>query len=324
MADRPLFKVGITTLVVGVVLCVVGVVTIVYGRTTAEGDRAARSAAPSADSSAAAPAPGQKPARSGDPSTGKWPNAATAGVPQNVRLVESEPIKITEEGAVIEAQDVKGDIVVLANNVTIRNSRITAGGWWGIIQRKEASGLTIENSEIVGNGVKPLEFAILNYGGDITVRGNDIHGMMSAVQTRHGLIEKNYIHDPKEFPGSHVTLIASNEGSPIGLPLTIRGNTLLNPLEQNSCVSVYQDFGLNHDVLVEDNLMAGGGYVMFGGKGKYGTPYNIKFINNVISRRYFPKGGSWGWLATWDARGKGNTFSGNKWEDTGEPVPLPS
>ncbi|GAA3110439.1 hypothetical protein GCM10017600_77820 [Streptosporangium carneum] len=244
-------------------------------------------------------------------------------MPAGVSLESSPALKITKDGTVIDGKDIKGDIVVIADNVTIRNSRIQGGGWWAILQRKEARGLKVENSEIYGGGGEPLEFAILNYGGDITVRGNNIHSMMSAVQTSHGLIEKNYIHDPHEFPGSHVTLIASNEGSPIGLPLTIRNNTLLNPLEQNSCVSVYQDFGLNHDVLVENNLMAGGGYVMYGGKGKYGTPYNIKFINNVISRRYFPKGGYWGWLATWDERGKGNEFSGNVWEETGKSVAIP-
>jgi hypothetical protein len=226
---------------------------------------------------------------------------------------------------VIEGLDLHGDIVVLAANVTIRNCRITGAGDWAILQRMEAGsgGLTVEDTEISGGGGRPLEFGILNYAGMLTVRRVDVHTMMSAVQTPQGLIEDSYFHAPKDFPGAHVTLVASGSGPRPGMSLTIRHNAILNPVGQTAAVALYQDFGLNHDVLVQGNLLAGGGYTIYGGAGRHGTPHHIRFVGNVFSRRYFAKGGAFGWGTTWDGSGRGNRWSGNVWEKTGKPVPAP-
>jgi hypothetical protein len=233
-------------------------------------------------------------------------------------------VKVTRNGAVVQGLDVHGDIVVLASNVTIRNCRVVGSGDWGILQRQESGGgLTVEDTEIVGDGGAPLEFGILNYSGMLTVRRTEVHTMMSAVQTSQGLIENSYFHDPRDFPGAHVTLVASNSGPRSGMSLVVRHNTILNPVDQTAAVALYQDFGLNHDVLVQNNLLAGGGYTVYGGDGKYGTPYNIRFIDNVFSRRYYPKGGSFGWGATWDGAGRGNVWKGNVWQENGKPVPEP-
>jgi hypothetical protein len=266
--------------------------------------------------------------RSGASSTtpSRWPGAATTGVPSGTRLeVRTGTIKITKDGSVVEGLELHGDIVVLAKNVTIRNCRVIGAGDWAILQRMEAGsgGLTVEDTEISGGGGRPLEFGILNYAGMLTVRRVDVHAMMSAVQTPQGLVEESYFHDPKDFPGAHVTLVASGSGPRPGMSLTIRHNAILNPGGQTAAVALYQDFGLNHDVLVQGNLLAGGGYTIYGGAGKYGTPHHIRFIGNVFSRRYFPKGGAFGWGTTWDGSGPGNMWAGNVWEDTGKPVPEP-
>jgi hypothetical protein len=298
-------------------------------------DRQAPSGSPVAASTAPSPQPSwtlqtrsAAPSPSGNSRSAVpagWPSTANTGVRPGVRLAtRNGTVKVTRNGAVVQGLEIHGDVVVLARNVTIRNCRIIGGGSWGILQRQEAGGgLTVEDTEIVGGGGAPLEFGVLNYSGMVTVRRTEVHTMMSAVQTSQGLIEESYFHDPKDFPGAHVTLVASNSGPRSGMSLVVRHNTILNPVDQTAAVALYQDFGLNHDVLVQNNLLAGGGYTVYGGKGKYGTPYNIRFVGNVFSRRYYPKGGSFGWGATWDGSGRGNVWQGNVWQETGKPVPEP-
>ncbi|GAA4631641.1 hypothetical protein GCM10023196_061840 [Actinoallomurus vinaceus] len=262
----------------------------------------------------------------GSPAPPRWPDAATTGPRPGTRLqVRTGTIKVTTDGAVLDGLEVHGDIVVLARNVTIRNCRVIGAGDWAILQRMEAGsgGLTVEDTEISGGGGRPLEFGVLNFAGDLTVRRVNVHAMMSAVQTSQGLIEDSYFHDPKDFPGAHVTLVASGSGPRPGMTFVVRHNAILNPGGQTAAVALYQDFGLNHDVLVQDNLLAGGGYTVYGGAGKYGRPHHIRFIGNVFSRRYFSKGGAFGWGTTWDDSAPGNQWKKNTWEDTGSPVPAP-
>ena len=51
------------------------------------------------------------------------------------------------------------------------------------------------------------------------------------------------------------------------------------------------------------------------GAGKKGLSSNIKVIDNVFSRRVWPKGGHAGPVSYWDADGPGNVWKGNTWED---------
>lgn len=274
------------------------------------------------------PGPADTPQPGSD--TGKkshFPGAADTGVKRGARLrVQNGTLKVTKPGTVIEGLEIHGDIVVLAPDVTIRDCRVIGAGDWAILQRMEAGsgGLTVEDTEISGGGPgRPLEFGILNYAGRLTVRRVNVHTMMSAVQTPQGLIEDSYFHAPKDFPGAHVTLVASGSGPRPGMKLTIRHNTILNPGGQTAAVALYQDFGVNHDVLVQGNLLAGGGYTVYGGTGKKGRTHDIRFIGNVFSRRYFGKGGAYGWGVDFDAAAPGNQWRGNTWQETGRPVPPP-
>src|SRR5918999_1778498 len=158
-----------------------------------------------------------------------WPSAASTGVPAGVRLIVRGSIKVTRPGTVVNAMDVRGEIEVVADNVTIRNSRVgNPGGMWGIIQREGYSGLTVQNSEIRGDGVRQMQYGILNQGGMITVRRADISVISNGIQTDHGLIEDSYFHDPKYFPGDHTDMIMSTGGPPARRALVGRHNTPIN------------------------------------------------------------------------------------------------
>ncbi|MFG1879468.1 hypothetical protein ACGFIV_32000 [Sphaerisporangium sp. NPDC049003] len=254
------------------------------------------------------------------PENNGFPSAATTGVRPGSPLKKVGEVTVMKPGAIVENLEVHGKLNIKADNVTVRNVRVIGEGDWSIIQAEGASGAVVEDCEISGDGVVKAQWGVLNQGGDITVRRANIHTVSNSVGTDHGLIEDSYMHDFKEYPGDHVTGPQINGSPQKGLTLTIRHNTILNQIAQTSAISIYQDFSRAHDVLIERNLLGGGGYAIYGGAGKFGTPTDIRIIGNVFTRRLFPKGGFWGPLTYFDTKGKGNRFEGNVWETTGEPV----
>jgi hypothetical protein len=131
-----------------------------------------------------------------------------------------------------------------------------------------------------------------------------------------GLIEDNYVHDPKYFDKDHTDMIMSEGGAPAGTTLTIRHNTAVNTLNQTGAIALFADWGPQHDVVVENNLLVGGGYSLYGGAT---GSNNLRIANNVFSKRVWPNGGYYGPVAHWDKTGSGNVWQGNRWED-GTPV----
>ncbi|MFC6878535.1 MULTISPECIES: hypothetical protein [Actinomadura] len=256
----------------------------------------------------------------GEGAQAAWPNYSTTGVPAGRRLTRTGPLTIRRDGAIVDGKEVHGEINVQANNVTVRNTHVVgAGGDWVVIQRQGYGGLRIERTEINGTPKVRSQKAVLNFGGALTVRGARIHTVSEGVVTPHGLIENSLIMKLKHFPGDHNDAIASPSGPAAGQSLVIRHNVILNPLGQTAAIALWQDFGRAHHATIQRNYLAGGGYAVYGGKGKYGRPTDIKVIGNVFSRRYFKKGGFYGPVTSFDPSGRGNVWRSNVWDD-GKPV----
>src|SRR6185312_7570768 len=60
-----------------------------------------------------------------EPGTCGYPTPSTTGVPSGTTLTASGPITVTTPGTVIDGKDVTGGIDVQADDVTIRNSRVS-------------------------------------------------------------------------------------------------------------------------------------------------------------------------------------------------------
>ena len=118
--------------------------------------------------------------------------------------------------------------------------------------------------------------------------------------------------------GDHINGVTSNGATG---QLTIRDNTILNQFDQTDAIGLFQDFGVEANRLITGNLLAGGGYTIYGGDNEqFGVTSNIKITNNRFSDIYFPAAGAYGPLAYFDAQGVGNEWSGNYWDHTGSPV----
>ena len=218
---------------------------------------------------------------------GAWPGAGTTGVKPGTHLVPKKgEVLVSQNGAVLQNIDLVGDIRIEADNVTIRNVRVSAPqssdiDQWGILQWVGHTGLTIEDSEIAGRSDTELRQAVMNDGGMVTVLRCNIHGMSKkGVYTSQGDVEDDFIHDPYYFAAA--------------------------------------DGGTPSRVTVEDNYMATAGWAIYAGGQTAATSY-IVVKDNVFWTKF--KDG-YGYLTEWNPNGAGNVWSGNHWED-GRPAPLP-
>jgi hypothetical protein len=263
-------------------------------------------------------------------SEGDFPTTASTGVPDGVTLTSSGTVQVTENGAVVENLEIVDGIVeVRANDVTVRNVRITNDRefvQWGVVQEVGYSGLVVEDSEIFGNADSPEQFAsgVSNHGGMITVRRVEIHTITDGIVASHGLIEDNYLHSPRYFPEDHTDMVQANGGPEGDLSLEIRHNTIINTEDQTGAISLFDNFREVQNVLIEDNLLAGGGYTFYGGGlvAEGADPANIVVRGNTFSRQVWPNSGHWGPVAYFDENAPGNVWDGNVWEDDGSPVIL--
>ncbi|NUR29258.1 MAG: helix-turn-helix domain-containing protein [Catenulispora sp.] len=270
--------------------------------------------------------PADESPRPGDTRSVSFPDASTTGVPKGTVLKQSGSVVVTTDNATIQDLEVHGSITVYADNVTIKDVRVLPGpgDYWGIDQKESHAGLTVEHTEVRGNGKDQLSDAINNDGGMITVKAVDLSRMDKGVETQSGLIADSYIHDPG--PGQEHSSNAIAAG-PIASNLIIRHNTLLNSLPSTAAILMGNGKTADpvHDVTVERNYLAGGAYSLYGGVTDaypHGS-YAIVVRENVFSRCYFPHGGYFAPNAAFDPSGRGNVWRDNVWAESQEAV-LPS
>lgn len=279
-------------------------------------------------------------------STLGYPDATNTGVPPGTVLTQvpeqatSGPgwhwdprgwFQTDAKNAVISGLDIHGTLDVCADcsGTTIKNTRVTTDGSFSLIVRYDwsaatphgATGVTIQDSEVRGGPAGSGAAITVQSGLAVTITRVNVHNTSTAIQLDRGSITDSYLWDLHVVPnGTHVNGTTSNGGRGNG-GLTIRHNTVLNSLGQTDAISLFQDTGVQEDVTIDNNLVAGGGYVIYGGSGNKGPSKNIKITNNRISTRYFPLGGGYGWLAYFTPGDPGNVLSGNRYYETGALVP---
>jgi hypothetical protein len=294
------------------------------------------------------PASSQAPLRTNDcgpdPHLCGFPDATNTGVPAGMALAPVQPgsrgpgwsadsqgnVEVSGNGAVFAGYSVHGYVDVSGSNATVRDDSIVNYGTDingdGVNLSGNPSNVTIEDVSISSpngsSGDQGIFAGIKDINGEAMgtrVLDDNIADASTGVQIYIGLIQDNYIHDvTPAAPGSHLNGTTSN-GSTV--PLTIQHNTVFNPNGQTDAVSLFEDFGVEANVVINDNLLAGGGYTVYGGQNAGGPQaYNIKITNNRFSTIYFPQGGYYGYITAFNPSAPGNVWSGNVWDATGRAV----
>ena len=261
-----------------------------------------------------------------------FPDATNTGVPSGTAL-RSVPdqvssgsgwhfdpgggyVVVTARGTVLSGLSMPCNLVIDASDVTVQDVRIVTGKYFGISLR-HTTGVTIEDSTISGRNLTSgrVDSAIDDIYGDstgIVIKDNNISRFRTGVQVSTGLIAGNYIHDPGYIHGDHtngIYVAGTTE------PLTIYGNTILNDLGQTDDINLDASSS-GQDVankVVVDNLLAGGGYSIYGGGSRNDRTSNILIEDNEFGRLYYPEGGQYGPAAYVNPRQAGNVWSGNVW-----------
>ena len=232
-------------------------------------------------------------------------------------------VEVSGNGASLSGLYIPYTLDISASNVTINNVEVVKTGNNPGISLRHTSNVTIENSSIFSpynTGPNRLQVAIKDIFGDstgTTINANNIWNTSTAVQISEGTVENNYVHNLGFYTGDHVDGIASHAGQ---AALTIVHNTVFNPVNQTCAIGLFEDFGSQFNVTITGNLLAGGGYTVYGGAnpGRW-TPHNIVITNNRFSPMYYPHSGSYGPTAS-VANGPGDIWSGNIWDMTLKPI----
>ncbi len=189
-------------------------------------------------------------------------------MPAGTVLTPSGGMTIGTAGAVINARDISGPVVVNAPNVTIRNSRIRTNAFLPI--RSNSTGLVVEDSELFDQsaaGQVKCHHAIA-FGG-YTVRRTEIRGCENGADMSEGnvVFEDNFVHDldivgPSHVfgnSGPHTDGIQAFEGA---RNLRIRHNWI-DPTSGGGATSAIIMFDVggtpNSNFRIEDNYLDGRG-----------------------------------------------------------------
>ncbi|MHB1836295.1 MAG: hypothetical protein ACYCXW_15170 [Solirubrobacteraceae bacterium] len=214
-----------------------------------------------------------------------------------------------------------GVIDVTADNVTIRNTEIitgngTMGANWAIYIAEGVTGTKVLHTTMRGTDCQSgsLFAGVWNTSNDSLVMDHDYAACVDDILHGSGMVTNTYSIDNANIPGDHYEPIAYDGGSG---GITLIHDTLINTHEQTAAVFVTCQDGPVTSETIENSLLAGGDYVLYGptGNGPCDSQTGRQVVvNNRFSRQYFRKGGFYGVATAFQA---GNTtWSGNVWDDT--------
>jgi hypothetical protein len=254
-----------------------------------------------------------------------YPDARCTGVPAGNNLtVHNGDLDIGTANTVIDGQDIRGCVRIHAPGVVIRRSKITCGGPYVVGSYADdysGTGLVLEDVEISCSNVMHSAGV-----GDhnFTVRRADIHSCENGFDVDgHAVIEHSYIHDLIPYDPNNPADVAADPHSdgaqitPIGNDITFRHNTIYAGDGTSAIISPDVSAGVVSNVLITDNLMAGGAATLYCQQNGSGNNYRV--INNHFSTLFYPTVGAYyAWVECEDEI----QVTGNVFHESGRPVPL--
>jgi hypothetical protein len=240
------------------------------------------------------------------PSVCGYPDESNTGVPAGTSLTVHEgDLTIKTDGTVIDGLDIRGCVTVEATNVTIRRSKITCTGYWGIDSEPGAhgGGLLIEDVEV--DCLSTGGTAIAYWG--FTARRVNLHHCENGVDIdADSVVEDSFIHDMVEGTDGHADGIQFSGGT----HNVVRHNTILGG-NGTSAIITGKGGAFNY-LSIEGNLLDGGGFTVYCPE----EPGSVGF--RLVGNR-FGRNGEYG---PWTDCERVEERDGNIWDDTLTPVEL--
>jgi len=202
-----------------------------------------------------------------------FPNANNTGHSGSLTL-HSGTYTATTQGETIENLRITGGVVIQADNVTVRNCHIT-GGLYKFRATNGNTGILVEDCTIDGEGDDQTTVR----GANFIMRRCDISGDEDGVHPLGNVtIEDCYIHDLT------YTALSHNDGMQFrdGEDVVIRHNTIQCGYQnQTSALLLQAETGPIDNVLIEDNFLSGGSYILYLRNREYNVT-NVTVRGNVF------------------------------------------
>ncbi len=234
-------------------------------------------------------------------------------------------------------------ISIIGRGVIVRNIKLTSSNQTGAaITVQPGASAAFSNVDIGGvSASQPVQYAILVSShatglARVTIDRAHIHDCIDCISADNTDITNSYFHAMRHPSGAHVDPIQCGGGD--GCGLLVRHNTVFNEFSSTSAVAFFADFGPPTNSTLDNNLIAGGGYVVTGGNGVAGSRYSGRSSGIVISNNRFAKilypynasadctdptlHGCYGDITEWSASRPGNSATGNVDDATGNPITL--
>ncbi|MDF0494641.1 Ig-like domain-containing protein [Bradyrhizobium yuanmingense] len=186
----------------------------------------------------------------------------------------------------ISGLDIHGSVFINAPNVTLENCKVTTDAFYAVRVAPGVTGAVIQHNEINGVGTgNDGDYGIMGQG---TFIANNIYNVENGIGVDGGntLIQDNYIHDMIASGSPHYDGI-SIDGK--NYDITIRHNTVINDHTQTAAIMIDNYFGPVSNVVVDNNLLYGGGYNIYSSaQFNGGSVTGVSITNNHMG------GGYWG------------------------------
>ena len=224
------------------------------------------------------------------------------------------PLMITKSGTVLDGMDISGALVIAANNVTIRRSRISSTtDWYAIRQYPEFHGLKLSYVEVTAKPGAVPDMA-LSAGTNAVLDHVYIHGMQRGVFVTSGMtITNSYLDDFVNNSDSHAqAILALGKANHVRIVNNVLG------CGTNMCtaaLSVFPEQGPNTDWLIDSNVLNGGSFAVYLGYSPESGEHpntKIRFTNNIFGTKYWATSGEYGPVASW-SNVASNTWANNSW-----------
>jgi hypothetical protein len=220
--------------------------------------------------------------------TTSTPSASTTGVPSGKTLTAyNGTLTITTPGTVVDGLDVSGTIIVKADNVTIKNTRvrgITSNTYTTplIYAQNGNKNLVVQDSELIPSSPNQYQFGII--GWNFTLDRVEIAKVVDGVHIigSNTVVRNSYIHDVR-----HYTVNGSITHSD-GIQIQVGSNHRVtnNRIEggYNAAIQVTQDRGDTSNLQITGNWMSNGLCSVNIAEKSYGPLSGVTVSSNTFGR----------------------------------------
>jgi hypothetical protein len=242
-----------------------------------------------------------------------YPSASCTGVPAGTKLaVHNGDLEVGTPNTVIDGLDIRGCVFINAPDVVVRRSRMTCVS--SDVGAYNGTGVVVEDVEIDCGGSEGTT-AVSEY--NFSVRRANIHSCENGFHIEGQVtVEDSYIHDLIAYDSATDPHTDGAQITPSGSNIVLNHNTIYAGDGTSAIISPNVADGVVSNVLVKDNLMAGGAYTLYCQQDGPGDNYRV--VNNHFSTVFYPNVALY---AAWTECKDEAQVTGNVFHETGRAVP---